>query len=111
MLDPRVNLARGRPALADSELVRTVRDPYQCATCSAAGAVDGEMDNLGRWISTNTQPHHWLAVDLLHTHRITGMSLYAGYDPHSRHPDDPNYEPQQGLCSYQVRTPTVLTIT
>ena len=97
MIDPRINLALGKPARADSELVRDgaalvalavpltrrllavqvreVSSPYQCATCGAAQAVDGEFTNKGRWISTNEQGHHWLAVDLLHTHRITSMSL------------------------------------
>jgi hypothetical protein len=99
MLDPRINLALGKPTLADSYLSRTA-GVYQCSECVSANAVDGELTNLGRWISDSDSPDHWLAVDLLHTHRITGMEINAGYDPANRHPDDPDYEPEQGLCSY-----------
>ena len=27
----------------------------------------------------------------------------AGYDPSHRHPDDPDYSPEQGLCSYKFQ--------
>mmetsp|Transcript_19354 Transcript_19354/g.50302 ORF Transcript_19354/g.50302 Transcript_19354/m.50302 type:complete len:1040 (+) Transcript_19354:66-3185(+) len=75
------NVARGRPAIAD-----TVLGPY-----AASNAFDGNNASIrSRWVSTPASPRHWLVVDLGRLYLVQGVQLVTGYNG------------ANGLCSHNV---------
>lgn len=66
---PITNVALNKVATADSVL----------NTYIASYGVDGLQDNAHRWVSTNTNGPHWLAVDLGGTYTIQSSVVTSGY--------------------------------
>ena len=120
MLDPKLNVALGKTAVADTELAcgdATDTDTHnqdRGYDCNAANAVDGLFGNDHRWVSTprvfpndpgsQALDQHWIAIDLQRRYAIHAVEIFAGWDAGGDDPASPDYAPQQGLCAYEVQT-------